>query len=89
MSTEIKNILDNVDQEVQEVLDQKHKCEGLYAEIMINKKKLEAMADVYNKELAKYKKMIAQWKEDLVKISIQGCFGGPFLYLYSSLHHFF
>ena len=63
MSTEIKNILDNVDQEVQDVLDQKHKCEGLYAEIMINKKKLEAMADVYNKELAKYKKMIAQWKE--------------------------
>lgn len=50
MSTEIKNILDNVDQEVQDVLDQKHKCEGLYAEIMINKKKLEAMADVYNKE---------------------------------------
>ena len=60
MSTEIKNILDNVDKEVQEVLDQKHKCEGLYAEIMINKKKLEALADVYNKELAKYKKMIAQ-----------------------------
>jgi hypothetical protein len=60
MSTEIKNILDNVDREVQEVLDQKHKCEGLYAEIMIQKKKLEALADVYNKELTKYKKMIVQ-----------------------------
>ena len=60
MSNEIKNILDNVDKEVQEVLDQKHKCEGLYAEIMIQKKKLEALADVYNKELTKYKKMIVQ-----------------------------
>lgn len=60
MSTEIKNILDNVDQEVQDVLDQKHKCEGLYAEIMINKKKLESLAEIYNKELTKYKKMIAQ-----------------------------
>jgi len=59
MST-VTEILNNIDAEVKEVLDQKHKCEGLYAEIMINKKKLEAMADVYNKELAKYKKMIAQ-----------------------------
>jgi hypothetical protein len=59
MSNEIKNILDNVDKEVQEVLDQKHKCEGLYAEIMIQKKKLEALAEVYNKELASYKKMLA------------------------------
>ena len=49
-----------MDQEVQDVLDQKHKCEGLYTEIMINKKKLESLAEVYNKELAKYKKMIVQ-----------------------------
>ena len=58
MSNEIKNILDNVDKEVQEVLDQKHKCEGLYAETMIQKKKLEALIEVYNKELAIYKKML-------------------------------
>jgi hypothetical protein len=60
MSNEMIDILDNVDKEVEAVLDQKHKCEGLYAETMIQKKKLEALIEVYNKELAKYKKMIAQ-----------------------------
>jgi mevalonate kinase len=59
MST-VTEILGNVDAEIEEVLDQKHKCEGLYAEIMINKKKLESLAEVYNKELAKYKKMLAK-----------------------------
>ena len=73
MSTEIKNILDNVDQEVQDVLDQKHKCEGLYAEIMINKKKLESLAEVYNKELAKYKKMIVSQAHDREFILRRGC----------------
>jgi len=60
MSNEVKNILDNVDKEVQEVLDQKHKCEGLYTEIMIAKKKLEILTTKYNTELIKYKKMIIQ-----------------------------
>lgn len=59
MST-VTEILDNVDAEIKEALDQKHKCEGLYAEIMIYKKKLEALAEVYNKELAKYNKMLAK-----------------------------
>ena len=60
MSTEIKNILDNVDKEVQEVLDQKHLCEGLYAEIMIAKKKLDILVTRYNTQLLIYKKMIIQ-----------------------------
>ena len=57
MST-VTDILNNIDDEVKEVLDQKHKCEGLYAEIMIYKKKLEALAEEYNKELAKYNKLL-------------------------------
>lgn len=57
MST-VTNILNNIDEEVKEVLDQKHKCEGLYAEIMIHKKALEALAEEYNKELAKYNKLL-------------------------------
>jgi hypothetical protein len=57
MST-VTDILNNVDEEVKEVLDQKHKCEGLYAEIMIYKKKLEALATQYNVELEKYNKLL-------------------------------
>ena len=57
MST-VTEILNNIDAEVKEVLDQKHKCEGLYAEIMIYKKKLEALATQYNIELAKYNKLL-------------------------------
>ena len=57
MST-VTDILNNIDDEVQEVLDQKHKCEGLYAEIMIYKKKLEALATQYNVELEKYNKLL-------------------------------
>ena len=57
MST-VTEILGNVDAEVKEVLDQKHKCEGLYAEIMVNKKKLEALVEQYNKELEIYKKLL-------------------------------
>jgi len=57
MST-VTDILNNIDDEVKEVLDQKHKCEGLYAEIMIYKKKLEALATQYNVELEKYNKLL-------------------------------
>lgn len=57
MST-VTDILNNIDDEVKEVLDQKHKCEGLYAEIMIYKKKLEALATQYNVELDKYNKLL-------------------------------
>jgi hypothetical protein len=57
MST-VSDILKNVDEEVKEALDQKHKCEGLYAEIMIYKKKLEALATQYNVELEKYNKLL-------------------------------
>lgn len=57
MST-VSEILGNLGDEVKKVLDQKHKCEGLYAEIMIYKKKLEALAEEYNKELAKYNKLL-------------------------------
>lgn len=57
MST-VTDILNNIDDEVKEVLDQKHKCEGLYAEIMIYRKKLEALATQYNVELAKYNKLL-------------------------------
>ena len=57
MST-VTEILSNVDAEIKEALDQKHKCEGLYAEIMIYRKKLEALATQYNVELAKYNKLL-------------------------------
>lgn len=57
MST-VTEILSNVDAEIKEVLDQKHLCEGLYAEIMVNKKKLEALAEEYNKQLTIYKKLL-------------------------------
>ena len=57
MST-VTEILNNIDDEVKEVLDQKHKCEGLYAEVMIYRKKFEALATQYNVELAKYNKLL-------------------------------
>ena len=57
MST-VTEILNNIDAEVEEVLNQKHKCEGLYAEIMIYRKKLEALATQYNVELTKYNKLL-------------------------------
>ena len=56
--SKVSEILSNVDAEVKEVLDQKHKCEGLYAEIMIHKKALEALAEEYNKEIEKYNKLL-------------------------------
>jgi hypothetical protein len=58
MSNGMIDMLKNVDKEVEEVLNQKHKCEGLYAEIMIYRKKLEALATQYNVELTKYNKLL-------------------------------
>ena len=57
MSTMI-DMIKNVDKEVAEVLDQKHKCENMYNEIIEKKKELELLAETYNKELLKYKKML-------------------------------
>jgi len=56
--SEMINMIKNVDQEVADVLDQKHKCENMYNEIMEKKKELESLAKTYNKELSKYKKML-------------------------------
>jgi len=52
------DMIKNVDKEVAEVLDQKHKCENMYNEIIEKKKELELLAETYNKELSKYKKML-------------------------------
>ena len=57
MST-VTEILGNIDKNIQDTLDQKHKCESLYNDIMLKKKELEKLAEVYKKEVDKYHQLL-------------------------------